>query len=109
MASTVAAEYAETKKNCMMKMSSMEEECMIERRRCATLKEISSILQNEQTSRYNKEVFKKLFQEEVFRKHFFDSLFLFTSIFTYRDIFLLIQKNRISFFIIIFIENFECN
>lgn len=66
MASTVAAEYAETKKNCMMKMSSMEEECMIERRRCATLKEISSILQNEQTSRYNKEVFKKLFQEEVF-------------------------------------------
>lgn len=63
----VAAECAEgTKKNCMIKMSSMEEECMIERRRIATLKEISNVLQNEQTPRYNRETFKKLFQEEVF-------------------------------------------
>lgn len=67
----VAAECAEgTKKNCMIKMSSMEEECMIERRRCATLKEISNILHNEQTARYNKELFKKLFQEEVFLNSF---------------------------------------
>ena len=62
-----SADSAErAKKKSEMKMSSMEEECMIEKRRSATLKECSDILQKEASPRYNRDIFKKLFQDEVF-------------------------------------------
>ncbi|XP_066588886.1 NADPH oxidase 5 [Prorops nasuta] len=43
-------------------ISCMEEECLNERRRCATLKECSELLKQEPTGRYSKDSFRKLFQ-----------------------------------------------
>lgn len=48
-------------------MSSMEEECLIEKRRSAILKECSDLLKLEGSSRYGRDAFRKLFQDEVIR------------------------------------------
>lgn len=44
-------------------ISCMEEECLIEKRRTAILKECSELLNED--NRYTKEVFRKLFQDQV--------------------------------------------
>ncbi|XP_044590115.1 NADPH oxidase 5 isoform X1 [Cotesia glomerata] len=46
-------------------MSSMEEECLIERRRSTTLKECLELLKLEGSLKYSRESFRKLFQDEV--------------------------------------------
>jgi len=43
----------------------MEEECLIEKRRTIILKECRQILQEEGAGRYNKEAFRRLFQDQV--------------------------------------------
>lgn len=43
----------------------MEEECLIEKRRAAILKECKEILQEEGSGRYSKEAFRRLFQGQV--------------------------------------------
>ncbi|XP_046833687.1 NADPH oxidase 5 [Vespa crabro] len=45
-------------------ISCMEEECLIEKRRTAILKECSELLNED--NRYTKEVFRKLFQDQIF-------------------------------------------
>ncbi|XP_015595407.1 NADPH oxidase 5 isoform X2 [Cephus cinctus] len=52
-------------------ISSMEEECLIERRRTATLKECFDILHRDGVIRYNRDTFRRLFQDEVFLEKFF--------------------------------------
>ncbi|KAK2589308.1 hypothetical protein KPH14_007859 [Odynerus spinipes] len=51
-------------------MSCMEEECLIEKRRKAILKECSELLKED--SRYTKEAFRKLFQDQFFLGKLFD-------------------------------------
>ena len=65
------------KKKFEMKMSSMEEECLLEKRRIVTLKECSEILQREAPLRYSKDVFKKLVQDEVFSNVYLILIMLF--------------------------------
>ncbi|KAK0086854.1 hypothetical protein PV325_002416 [Microctonus aethiopoides] len=53
----------ETQSECK---TSMEEECLIERNRNITLKQCSDIIKYNNTTNYTRELFKKLFQNEVF-------------------------------------------
>lgn len=46
-------------------ISCMEEECLIEKRRATALKECKEILEGEGSGRYSKEVFRRLFQDQV--------------------------------------------
>lgn len=52
----------ETQSECK---TSMEQECLIERNRNITLKECSDIVKYNNTTNYTRELFKKLFQNEV--------------------------------------------
>lgn len=46
-------------------ISSMEKECLNEKRRTALLKECNEILKQEGSGRYSKEIFRKLFHDQV--------------------------------------------
>ncbi|KAH0946780.1 hypothetical protein HN011_012237 [Eciton burchellii] len=52
-------------------ISYMEEECLIEKRRTIILKECREILQEEGVERYNKELFRKLFQDQLLLEKIF--------------------------------------
>ncbi|XP_043282159.1 NADPH oxidase 5 [Venturia canescens] len=58
----------ETSERCM---SSMEEECLIERRRTAAIKECVELLRIDSTPKYYRENFKKFFQDEALLRQLF--------------------------------------